>query len=831
MTTPTIPTLEEMSPGTLPEIIGRERERARLLEAAGRLADGEGCVVHLVGERGLGKSLLKDSLIAELRRREVTVLELRSTPSGPPLGVLAAVLETAVDQLGLAELSATLAWTESQREQVAQFLSADDDEGMHREALRSALTELLLVGDEPRAIVFEDFEHAGPLVREVVEHAAQEVRRRGAMFVVVERPGRQRASRRPGWHVLRLQPLTADASTELVQARLDVRQLPAATVRQLVDKVAGNPYFLDQILEAWVEDGVLEPSGGGFRVCRTDKALRLPESLDMALEERIERLPERERQLLRMLAVAGSTSSGALTAAASELFESDTSGIRNTLQSLGAQKLVERVAGSIEVAETALADVAARGLEPERRARTHAAVARALEANGSTHAERLAHHWQEAGVPERALPYLVTAAAEHRRVFDHDGAEALYRRAIDIVRSGSSGDLELHPELWEQLGDVYLNRGDYRAAAEAYEAAEEQSAEHTDPGAATTARRMRKAAAVALHLGNQRRALSLCAMARRHCGKRHRAEEAWVAAVEAASHIRQSQLDAARSALIRGRELARQETSEALRTEVEAQLASVIGAWYLRRAEPDKALVVLERGLDCSVAADEHAARSDLLRGLGRALSQMGRHDAAQRYLIRAATASTRADDVAGQARTHAAMAMLHLARADADSALGEAMGGMALGGAVEDPALAAVLTLCFVRVELASGSVESAEAELDNAARLAARSGAPLLELEAQLLAAEVATRRGRPTLARPAVDGVLARAETLGEIELVGRARLLLADILAQRGRHEEALTVLLDVLHHLDPARRELRGRAVEAVRRLGASVDDAAKADAG
>ena len=205
----------------------------------------------------------------------------------------------------------------------------------------------------------------------------------------------------------------------------------AAPATDLVDAVfarsQGNPFFTEELL------GVVR-SGSG----------ELPATLRDLLRGRVAALPDRARQVMAVVAVAGREVSHRLLAAVVGL---DDGALVESLRAAVASQLLVTTAGGdgYEVRHALLREVVEADLLPGERARLHADLAQALTerpelADGppAVAAAEVAAHWDAAGEPTRALPARVQAglAAERARAFPE--AQRHYERAL---------------ELWEQVTD------------------------------------------------------------------------------------------------------------------------------------------------------------------------------------------------------------------------------------------------------------------------------------------------------------------------------------------------------------------------------------------
>ena len=185
------------------------------------------------------------------------------------------------------------------------------------------------------------------------------------------------------------------------------------------ERTGGNPLFTEEVVQSLIESGSLEGTRGSYRLVTPIARLQVPPTVHALLAARIDRLGEREKHVLQAAAVIGNDFPEPILAAACEV---SLDGLRAALRILkNAEFIYEQ--SLYPVAEYAFKhpltqEVALRSQLQERRRRTHAAVAGALEeANGERLDETaalLAHHHEEAGDA-------AAAARWHRRAAEWAG--------------------------------------------------------------------------------------------------------------------------------------------------------------------------------------------------------------------------------------------------------------------------------------------------------------------------------------------------------------------------------------------------------------------------
>jgi class 3 adenylate cyclase/tetratricopeptide (TPR) repeat protein len=454
--------------------VGRQDETAALEAALSRAIAGSAQVVGIVGEPGVGKSRLCFEFLERCRARGLAVFEAHGVPHGKTLPLLP-MLELLRSFFGITEQDSP----QAAREKIAgRYVLLD-------ESLREVLPlvfDLLGVADPERPSPAMDPETRHGQLAGVVKRVTQMWGRRqaavtfledlhwfdggseGFLEAIVEAlPGTQwlvLLNFRPEYHAawmkksyyqqIPLLPLGTEAIEELLRDLLGGDPSLGSLGERIRERTGGNPFFIEEVVEALAETGSLQGAKGAYGLARPAAELRLPATVQAVLAARIDRLPEREKQVLETAAVIGREFTEPVLRRVAELSEID---LAAALQKLTSAEFVYEEALYPQVQYTfkhALTQEVAYGSQLlERRARIHEAVARALaeiapEAR-SEQAAVLADHWERAGKPLEAARSHLRAG---RWLMLQNLGEALrhWRRVRELLApmpDGESADLRL----------------------------------------------------------------------------------------------------------------------------------------------------------------------------------------------------------------------------------------------------------------------------------------------------------------------------------------------------------------------------------------------------
>jgi class 3 adenylate cyclase/tetratricopeptide (TPR) repeat protein len=477
-------------PGLSSPMVGRDREMAVLRRCVEELHRGRGQVVFLVGEAGIGKTRLKvdlrESLPAGVRWLEARCQSYtQSTSYAPIVQILRTLTGVATGEptaIARAKLRAALrSLAGSRGEQIQPALahllgvdlgSAAPGVAADPRALQSELVvaiRVLLEGLASRDAVIvtvEDLHWADAASVELLTVLLELTDLLPLMILLTARPETDADAWSLRFHAernyphrlteVRLAPLTQEDSERLADNLLRVSDLPDTLRARVLGLAEGNPFFLEEILRALIEQGVLRREADRW-VATTDlERAPMPTTLRGVLAARIDRLPAAAKLTLQRASVVGRFFTHRALQALAEPGED----VDRALAHLLRVELIREWARHPErqyVFKHALTqDAAAASLLTEARRALHAAVARHLEEKGGSEAVEqaavLAHHWHEAGDWEQALRYTLRAGERARALHALPEAVAHHWRALRLLERFATT-----PERRRQRGSVVMD--------------------------------------------------------------------------------------------------------------------------------------------------------------------------------------------------------------------------------------------------------------------------------------------------------------------------------------------------------------------------------------
>ena len=467
---------DELTPFT-----GRDHEFAHLRRALDAALDGEGQVVGLAGEPGMGKSrlALECCLVAQDRATVITGHCLSYGASIPYLPLFDLVRNacgiTADDPADQVARKIEL-WVKALELDVslAHYLrhafgvSAGDQElaGLDPQALRDrtfdALRQLLVAEAtrRPLVVLVDDLHWIDQTSEDFLAGFTGELPSVPMMLLVTYRPGYS-----PPWtgmsfaSQLALRPLSAAAGETIVASVLGGGDGGVAAA--IAARGEGNPFFLEELARA-----ARDPAANAAGVA-------VPATVQEVLAARIDRLSADQKAALQLAAVLGRQFSLDL---AQEIWDR-TVPVEGPLQELkGLEFLRERHGGAertFAFKHALTREVAYDGMLQARRRQLHGQAGSVLESQSGQSFERcelLAYHYSRSAEPARAIPYLQAAGDRARDRYANEEAITVYNQGIGLMEElGRDRWTGIYGAVCESLGTVLVRLSRPDAALEAYQ--------------------------------------------------------------------------------------------------------------------------------------------------------------------------------------------------------------------------------------------------------------------------------------------------------------------------------------------------------------------------
>jgi class 3 adenylate cyclase/tetratricopeptide (TPR) repeat protein len=465
----------------LSRFVGRQAELQRMQEALDSARRGQGRILGVSGEAGVGKS----RLFHEFRTRAqqgCKVLETFSVSHGkafpylPLIDLIRAYFDIVAqddDRQIREKITARLIAIACAPDDVLPYLlyllGIKDpastlpimEASVRRQRTFDALVRLLVRESEiqPLMLLFDDLQWLDSETEAFLGILADHVPRASMLLLVNYRPEYAHDGGMQCHVKLELEPLGQADAQGFLGAMLGGHPSLEPLKREIQLKTEGNPFFMEEVVTTLIEENVLHGERGNFRLDDRVVSLHMPTTVQGVLAARIDRLPPAQKELLQTLAIIGKEFAFSLVRHVTALADSALHAMLGELQA--GDFIYERPAfPEVEyVFKHALTqEVAASSLLSDRRSALHERTAQALETlfPGSLmdYCSELAHHYSRSGNTRKAIEYLGLAgqhAAQHsaqREAIRHLNA------ALDLLKT-----LPENPERARDELGLLLNLG------------------------------------------------------------------------------------------------------------------------------------------------------------------------------------------------------------------------------------------------------------------------------------------------------------------------------------------------------------------------------------
>jgi DNA-binding CsgD family transcriptional regulator len=428
-----------------PALYGREREMAVIDSSLGRALTGDGHLVLVSGEAGIGKTAVVDWATVQARRRGFLVLvgHCYDLSSNPPYGPWSEIVEVYPTSSELPDLPQAL----SRRTGLVDLANQHD-------LFTTARGFLLAVAEErPVLIVLEDIHWADQATLDMLRFLARylqnsrlliiatyrdtEIAREAYPFKLLPLIARETDAVR-----ISLQPLNSAGVQEIVASKYTLS--PSATgrlVEYILEHSEGSPLFIVELLRTLEDDRILVQTDKQWTLDTLDR-VRVPHLVQQLIDTRVDRLGVKTRSLLEIASVIGHDVPFGLWERLCAVDDADIEAVVS--QSISSGVFREGVDSRyLRFTHSLVREAIYRGIPLPRRQRIHKSIAEMLMEAPSADVDAVAYHLDQAG-DRRAIGWLISAGEYAQRSYAwltaaerfNSAIRAMGRHDIDDERQG-----------------------------------------------------------------------------------------------------------------------------------------------------------------------------------------------------------------------------------------------------------------------------------------------------------------------------------------------------------------------------------------------------------
>jgi class 3 adenylate cyclase len=494
------------------ELVGRDKELNRLSLQLLKAINGEGSIVTVIGEAGIGKS----RLVAELKKNDamnkVALLEGRALAIGknlsfhPIIDVFrswAAIREDDREAASIEKLERTIRSVYPQGvDEVFPFIAtlmgmkltgkhAQRLQGIEGEALEKgilkSIRELIVKAAELRPLVFilENIHWADMTTIEFLESLLRLAAEHRILFITICRPNFKETSDRllqtirekyrPIHTEIHLEPLNKHQSETLTNNLMKVKVFPSAIREQIIARTEGNPLFIEEVVLSFIDEGIVELENGDLKLTDRIESAIIPDTIQDVLMARIDMLDEETKEVLKVASVIGRAFFYKTIAEVARPIK----GLDNKLEHLKEVQLIRQreSMGEIEYLfkHGLTQEVAYESILLNKRKEIHLKVAGSIE---SIFQERLhnfygilAYHYSKGENLEKAEEYLVKAGEEALKSSASSEAINYYQEGLNLylTKYGDAADPDKLAMFEKNIALSLFNKGQYADALQYFD--------------------------------------------------------------------------------------------------------------------------------------------------------------------------------------------------------------------------------------------------------------------------------------------------------------------------------------------------------------------------
>ena len=476
------------------QLIDRVEEMNRLREAVDRTVRGEGGLLFLRGEAGIGKTRLTRELGAYARLRGMNVLHGRCpallTMTGiPPYILWSEVIRDYLQGSTAEQLYRVIGFYPGEVLKLVPDLrqrlgaipqSIQIDPEHERDRLFEAVSQFItnISKEAPLLVVLDDLQWTDQSSLLLTHYLARGVSREPLLLLGAYRdsevdekhplsPVLAELNRERLLQAVPLKRMSLNDVTEMIKQILEQDDLPKEFCELVYQKTRGNPFFVEEVVKSLREEQLILREGSRWKIQEVS-GIEFPETVKGVVKARIGRLDDECRNLLTMASFVGYDFSFEALRGVTGLEENKLVDLLEKMIKTGQIKArVVRGEDACSFADAIVRDVVHEEVSPLMHRRLHDVVGNALEkayANKiDEHLAELAYQFLEGGDKAKALDYFLRAGEKAVKVYAHGEASTYFQSALSLLEE-TEGEPQKKGYVLEKLGDAKEALGEHDAS-------------------------------------------------------------------------------------------------------------------------------------------------------------------------------------------------------------------------------------------------------------------------------------------------------------------------------------------------------------------------------
>jgi len=474
-------------------LVDRTEEMNVLKEAVYRAVHGEGGLVFIHGEAGIGKTRLVRELGAYARSRGVQVLygrcpALFRMDGVPPYILWKEVIKDYLDActpeqlyrvIGFypAEVAKLVPEIGQKLRSIPQSFPISPEQEQNRlfEAVSQFITNISR--ETPLLVVLDDLQWTDPSSLLLMHYLARDVQKTPLLLLGAYRstdidakhplsPVLSELNRERLPQSIHLKRMSLSDVSEIIKSILEQEDVPEEFCRLIYEKTKGNPFFVEEVVNSLKEDEVIFREDNRWKFKDVSK-IEFPETVKNVLKTRFSRLDDECQNVLTLASFVGNDFTLETMSALTGIEENRLLELMDRMLKTGLIKEREvRGEGVCSFADILVRDVVYEEVSLLKRKKLHGVVGCALEkvyvAKIDEHFGELAYHFLEGGEKAKALDYFLKAGDRAANVYANTEAASYLQSALGLLEN-TEGELPKKRRILERLGDIKRLVGEHDA--------------------------------------------------------------------------------------------------------------------------------------------------------------------------------------------------------------------------------------------------------------------------------------------------------------------------------------------------------------------------------
>jgi predicted ATPase len=483
-------------PSTAKEVplVDRVEEMKLLKEAVDRTIQGEGGLVFLYGEAGIGKTRLARELKTYALLRGMRVLygrcpALFRMDGVPPYVLWSEVIRDYLDNSSLEELYRVIGFYPAEVAKLVPELvqklraipqsfpiSPEQEQNRLFEAVSQFVTNISR--EAPLLVVLDDLQWTDPSSLLLLHYLARGVQKTPLLLLGAYRntdidakhplsPVLTELNRERLPQSVSLKRMSLNDISEMIKQILEQDDIPTEFCKAVYEKTRGNPFFAEEVVKSLKEEEIIHRERNRWEFKETSE-FEFPETVKNVLKARFSRLDEDCQNVLTLASFVGNDFTLEAMCALTGIAENKLLELMDRMLKTGLIKERKiRGEGICSFADILVRDVVYEEVSLLKRKRLHGVVGSVLEkvyANKiDEHLGELALHFLESGDKDKALDYFLKAGDRATKIFANSEATSYFQSALKLLEE-KEHELKEKKNILEKLGDTKRLVGEYDAS-------------------------------------------------------------------------------------------------------------------------------------------------------------------------------------------------------------------------------------------------------------------------------------------------------------------------------------------------------------------------------